>query len=176
MKKLREIIKEYKDANKLSLRDFGDMCGLSHSYIDKLEKGFDPRSKKEVEPTLPVIASIASAVGMSNKELLTQIGFLEEDTVDKSYYYLTVKGDSMIEDGIYEGDLALIREQDHVPNGDIAAVIIDNDETTLKHVYKTEDGIILQSSNPTYPPMTFAGEKSNNVKIIGRLQEIKRKY
>ncbi|SME22498.1 helix-turn-helix protein [Bacillus cereus] len=76
MKTLGTIIKEYRLNNKLSLREFANQCQLSHSYIDKLEKGIDPRNGKTVEPTLAVIEQISKAIKRDKTDLLEEIGYL----------------------------------------------------------------------------------------------------
>ena len=73
MKTLGEIIKEYRQENSLSLREFSKKCGLSHTYIDKLEKGVDPRSGKPVEPTIDVLEKVSSALSINLQELLILI-------------------------------------------------------------------------------------------------------
>lgn len=74
MKNLGDIIKEYRLDHDLSLREFSKKCGLSHTYIDKLEKGVDPRSQKPVEPTLDALEKISAAIDLSLDELLTLLG------------------------------------------------------------------------------------------------------
>ncbi|MBZ6007287.1 helix-turn-helix domain-containing protein [Paraclostridium bifermentans] len=74
MKNLGDIIKEYRLDHDLSLREFSKKCGLSHTYIDKLEKGVDPRSQKPVEPTLDALEKISVAIDLSLDELLTMLG------------------------------------------------------------------------------------------------------
>lgn len=74
MKNLGDIIKEYRLDHDLSLREFSKKCGLSHTYIDKLEKGVDPRSQKPVEPTLDALEKISTAIDLSLDELLTMLG------------------------------------------------------------------------------------------------------
>lgn len=76
---LGEVIKNYRSTNKLSLRDFAQKCDVSHTYIDKLEKGVDSRSGKPVEPTLLIIEKISNAMGKSTKSLLEEIGFIVKD-------------------------------------------------------------------------------------------------
>ncbi|HDX9707811.1 TPA: helix-turn-helix domain-containing protein [Bacillus thuringiensis] len=76
---LGTIIKNYRLTNKLSLREFARKCDVSHTYIDKLEKGFDPRSGKPIEPTLLVIEKISSAMNKSNKTLLEELDFIEKE-------------------------------------------------------------------------------------------------
>ncbi|MFB5095563.1 helix-turn-helix transcriptional regulator [Bacillus cereus] len=76
-KTLGEIIKNYRLTNKLSLRDFAQKCDVSHTYIDKLEKGIDPRNGKPVEPTLLVVEKISKAMNKKTENLLEEIGFIE---------------------------------------------------------------------------------------------------
>lgn len=92
------------------------------------------------------------------------------------YFYLRIKGDSMIGEGILPGDLALVRETTEVNSGALAIVIINNDEGTIKRVYKTEDSIILQASNPKTPPRFFKNEEMQNIRIIGEVKTTMRNY
>ena len=87
------------------------------------------------------------------------------------YFFLRAKGDSMINARIMDGDLLLIRRQDDVENGDIAAVLIDG-EAVLKRVYKTNDTIILQSENPAYKPIILNKNDMKDVRIIGKLKKV----
>ncbi|HDR8043061.1 TPA: helix-turn-helix transcriptional regulator [Bacillus cereus] len=81
-KTLGEIIKNYRLTNKLSLREFAQKCDVSHTYIDKLEKGVDSRTGKPVEPTLLVIEKISNAMKISTKCLLEEIGFITRDNIE----------------------------------------------------------------------------------------------
>ena len=84
-------------------------------------------------------------------------------------FCLTAKGDSMINARIYEGDIVFIKEMPIVENGDIAAVII-NDEATLKRVYYYPDDSMLQlvAENPKYKPLVYQGEELNHIRILGK--------
>ena len=70
---------------------------------------------------------------------------------------------------IYDGDVVFIRSQSSVDNGEIAAVII-NDEATLKRVYyyPTEGKLVLSPENPRYAPLVYVGRELDSVKIIGK--------
>lgn len=87
----------------------------------------------------------------------------------KADFCLRAKGDSMINARIYDGDIVFIRAQDMVNNGDIAAVIID-DEATLKRVYYYPDQgkLILNPENPRYAPLVYVGGELNSIRILGR--------
>lgn len=84
-------------------------------------------------------------------------------------FCLRAKGDSMIGARIMDGDIVFIREQPIVENGEIAAVIID-DEATLKRVYYYKDSgkLILQAENPKYSPLIYEGEELNSIRILGK--------
>jgi repressor LexA len=86
------------------------------------------------------------------------------------YFYLRVVGDSMIDARIYEGDDVFVRRQSSVAQGDIAVIMIE-DEATLKRVYFKENLLILQPENDKYEPMTFTPEQieQNRVMIIGKV-------
>ena len=82
-------------------------------------------------------------------------------------FALTCKGDSMINARIFDGDIVYIRQQDTVENGEIAAVLIDN-EATLKRVRLFDDHIVLEPENPMYKPLVYWGEEMNLVRILGK--------
>lgn len=88
------------------------------------------------------------------------------------HFTLRCEGDSMMGARINDGDIVYIRQQPEVENGEIAAVLIDDAaetaRATLKRVYRTANQIILQAENPKYPPMVFAGEEMNQIRILGK--------
>lgn len=84
----------------------------------------------------------------------------------KCDFTLICRGDSMTGARICDGDLVCIKQQETVENGQIAAVLIE-DEATLKRVRFVEGGVALWPENPAYEPMVFVGEAANRVKILG---------
>lgn len=84
-------------------------------------------------------------------------------------FCLTAKGDSMVNARIYEGDVVFIKEMPIVENGDIAAVIIE-DEATLKRFYYYPDDNMLQliAENPKYKPLVYQGEDLNRIRVLGK--------
>lgn len=83
-------------------------------------------------------------------------------------YTLVCKGDSMTGARIYDGDIVCIKQGAEVRSGDIAAVLVDGDEATLKRVRFQEDGVVLWPENPAYAPMAFLGADAQRVRIIGK--------
>ena len=90
------------------------------------------------------------------------------DTLDADFC-LRAHGDSMIGARIYDGDIVFIRSQSSVDNGEIAAVII-NDEATLKRVYfyPEDEKLILSPENPKYAPLVYIKEELDSIKILGK--------
>ncbi len=84
-------------------------------------------------------------------------------------FCLTAKGDSMINARIYDGDIVFIKEMPIVDNGDIAAVIID-DEATLKRFYYDRENNFLQlvAENPKYRPLIYRNEELDQVRVLGK--------
>ena len=93
--------------------------------------------------------------------------FIEASSEIKADFCLTAKGDSMINARIFDGDVVFIRSQPNVENGEIAAVIID-DEATLKRVYVKSDTIILRPENPLYDDIILDISETDKVRILGK--------
>ena len=87
----------------------------------------------------------------------------------KADFCLRAKGDSMIGARIYDGDIVFIHKQEMVDDGEIAAVLID-DEATLKRVYYDQENNVIQlfAENPQYKTMRFVGEELNHIRILGK--------
>lgn len=101
---------------------------------------------------------------------------MNSDNIDAAeYFWLVVNDESMIGEHITDGDLALVQIQPDVESGEMAAVIVNGKEGIIRRIYKDESSIVLQSSNPTYPPRIFSGENVNSVRIVGKVKEFKRK-
>ena len=80
---------------------------------------------------------------------------------------LICRGDSMKDARINDGDIVYIREQPIVDNGQIAAILIDDEEATLKRFYRDGDTVTLVAANPAYPPMSFKGPELERIRILG---------
>ena len=85
-------------------------------------------------------------------------------------FCLIAQGDSMINARILDGDIVFVREQSMVENGEIAAIIVNDDEVTLKrfYYYPESERVILQAENPKYQPMVFEGEQLDHIRILGK--------
>ena len=85
----------------------------------------------------------------------------------KCDFCLHVKGDSMINARINDGDIVFVRKQPDVNNGEIGVVLID-DEVTLKRVYKSKNSITLVAENTKYEPIVITADDAMNVHILGK--------
>ena len=101
---------------------------------------------------------------------------LQDLTTGEVYFWLRAIGDSMINVGIHEGDMLLIRQQNDVNSGDIAVVAVNDDDATLKRVIKKENALILQPENPSYETKIFVGEEMASVHIRGRLMKLEKRF
>ncbi len=93
----------------------------------------------------------------------------------ENYFYLIVKGDSMMP-RINDGDLALVRRQNTLENGDLGVVVYGDGSGTLKKFIVQENAIILQPFNSSYQAQIIMGEDINNIFIAGKVVETKTKW
>ncbi len=113
---------------------------------------------------VPLIGTIACGEPILAEENLDgEVDLPEHIHAD---FALRCHGDSMINARIFDGDIVYIRQQDTVEDGQIAAVLIE-DEATLKRVHFFKDHIVLAPENPTFRPLVYWGEEMNSVRIIG---------
>lgn len=140
------------------------LLGLTDSQIAGMSNIPDNvfKIEKRKIPVLGTIAAGEPTFADQQFEYYVQVG--AEIQAD---FCLRVKGDSMINARIQDGDLVFIRQQPTVNDGEIAAVLID-DEATLKRVYISESNITLVAENPAYKPLVYQGEEMNNVRILGK--------
>ena len=89
------------------------------------------------------------------------------------HYALEVKGDSMIEAGILEGDTIIVRKCEDASNGDIVVALVDEEEATLKRLRRRGDFIALEAANPAYETRIFGPDR---VRVQGRLVGLIRRY
>lgn len=158
-----------------SVREIGAALGLTssstvHSHLTALEKkGFihrDPSKPRAIEilkdgashppkrvVNVPVLGRIAAGHPLLAEENVEDVFPLPRDLVrEDAAFILRVRGDSMIEAGIYDGDYLVIRQQPTANNGEIVAALL-GDEATVKRFYRERDHIRLQPENRTMAPI-----------------------
>lgn len=113
----------------------------------------------------PLLGTIAAGQPIFAEEQFET--YVEAGANIQADFCLKVQGDSMINARICDGDIVFIRKQPDVNDGEIAAVLIE-DEATLKRVYKKQNEIILVAENPAYAPLVYKNEELNHVRILGK--------
>ena len=114
---------------------------------------------------VPLLGNIACGAPILAEEHIEE--YVDIPKHIQADFALTCKGDSMINARIFDGDIVYIRHQETVENGQIAAVLIEN-EATLKRVRLFEDHISLEPENPQYRPLVLWGDEMNTVQILGK--------
>ncbi len=166
-----EFIRDEIDLKKRppSVREIGEHFNLASTngvsqHLDALErKGYIRRSRKisrgiellhYMPWALPVMGTIAAGAPIEAIEDVQEIN-LEDMVLHKDCYLLRVRGTSMIDDNIQEGDYVIVERRPTAQNGDIVVAILENNEATLKRFYREDGRIRLQPANsemePIYP-------------------------
>lgn len=123
---------------------------------------------------VPVMGRIAAGVPVSAIQDHTHnISVPPEMLGTGEHFALEVKGDSMIEAGIFEGDTVVIRKTDNAQTGEIVVALIDSEEATLKRLRRKGDSIALEAANPSYETRIFGPDR---VRVQGKLVGLIRRY
>ena len=190
------LIKKLRTEKGYSQEQLGNMLGVQRAAVQKWECGTVKNLKREtikklseifdVPPSsfidadymnfnnvisfpkmnrIPLVGTIACGTPvLATENLDGEVTVPEEINAD---FALRCKGDSMIDARIMNGDIVYIRQQPPVENGEIAAVLID-EEATLKRVYLSENTITLVACNSKYQPFVYTGEQLSDIRILGK--------
>ena len=196
-------IKSAREDLKLTKRELAKRIGVHESSINKYEKGLVdiPLSKiselarvlkvteaylmgwEEKTPQsqglqIPVLGTVAAGIPISAVE-----DILDYEEIDSSFqnqgefFALRIKGDSM-QPKMDDGDVVIVRQQSDANSGDTVIALVNGDDATCKKLQKTENGIMLVSTNPNYLPMFFTNEEiqTKPVVILGKVVELRSKF
>lgn len=152
--------------------------GINRSdLMDEKDSSQDKTSIKGVR--IPVLGYVRAGVPLDAVEEILDFEEIHPDmAATADYFALRVKGDSM-EPRITEGDVVIVREQPDVESGEIAIVLVNGDEGTVKKLVKYENGsIALVAFNSAYQPMVFTPEQIETlpVQVIGKVVELRGKF
>lgn len=179
-------------------REIGDALGISSTngvadhvkalvrkgFVRKAKggaaRGLQLTEKAGLEPRgdtihVPLVGTVAAGLPMLAEENLEDGLQLDIGMVDGAgrYFALRVRGDSMIEEGILEGDLVIVKEQANARNGDIVVALVDG-EATVKFYFHEGERIRLQPAHPTMAPIFV--ESSSHLDIQGVVTGVWRQY
>jgi repressor LexA len=133
-----------------------------------------PAAYAQSSATVPLMGRIAAGVPISAIQDHTQdIGVPPDMIAGGEHFALEVRGDSMIDAGINEGDIIIVRRCDTADNGDIVVAMVEKEEATLKRLRKKGASIALEAANPNYETRIFGPDQ---VDIQGRLVGLIRKF
>ena len=181
-----------------SVREIGEAVGLNspstvHNHLNTLQKmGFlrrDPTKPRALEvrfdtnsevamerrPSrhVPLIGEVAAGTGLLAQQNVEDLIPLPTDfTGEGELFMLRVRGDSMIDAGILDGDFVVARQQQTADNGDIVVAGIPGEEATVKTFKKSGNKITLVPANPTMDPMVFT---SDEVSVFGKVVTVMRR-
>jgi repressor LexA len=174
-----------------SVREIGEAVGLAssstvHGHLARLEsKGLirrDPTKPRAIEIldqdnvvtpmytgsiiNVPIVGKVTAGQPITAIENVDDFFPIPDRYVspDDNVFMLEIMGDSMIEAGIFDGDLVLVRQQQSANNGDIVVAMTDEDEATVKRFFKEKDYFRLQPENSTLAPIIL-----KNVSILGKV-------
>ncbi|MBL8587871.1 MAG: transcriptional repressor LexA [Methylobacteriaceae bacterium] len=123
---------------------------------------------------IPVMGRIAAGTPISAIQSRSHTIAMPPDMLGSGdHYALEVRGDSMIEAGIFDADTVIIRKQDTAETGDIVVALIDDEEATLKRLRRRGASIALEAANPAYETRIFGPDR---VRIQGKLVSLLRRY
>ena len=186
-KQILEYIREcvHKYGYPPSVREICKEVGLSststvHGYLNRLEEqGFirrDPSKNRTIELLdegswrskkiipMPLVGQVRAGAPVLAEECVEDVYPFSADFIgDDDCFLLTVKGDSMKNAGIYEGDMLVVRQQNTAENGEIVVALID-DEATVKRYFLEDTAVRLQPENDEYEPIY-----TRNCKILGKV-------
>ena len=158
-----EILKSYKSISKLSENNFNQI-----NLNKKSEKNIDSLN-------IPIVGNIAAGLPIdavyNENEKLNVPNYLMGNG---NYFALNIIGDSMIDIGINEGDIAIIKQKNDAKDGDLVVALIDETETTLKRFRKNGKEVVLEAENKNYKSQVY--KSGSNIKIQGILSGLIRRY
>jgi repressor LexA len=167
---LRSSCSVQKHLNQLEAKGFIKRDPYKYRSIELLQDGAPMTRRRTV--TVPLVGRVAAGAPILASENIEESFPLPESLIprDTDCFMLRVKGDSMINAGIFDNDLVVVRAQETANNGDIVVALL-GDEATVKTFYRAGDSIRLQPENPHLRPII-----TRDAKIVGRVVLSMRQY
>ena len=171
-------IKRYEDGNTKKLptdrlEKIAKYLNTSIEYLMGWEDEQKPQGLK-----IPVLGTVAAGIPISAVEDILDYEEVPQSWENQGEFFaLKIKGDSM-EPRMESGDVVIVKQQSDANSGDTVIVLVNGDDATCKKLQKTDNGIMLVSTNPKYPPMFYSNEdiRTKPVVILGKVVELRQKY
>ena len=154
------------------------LLGYDVSRYERLEEAKinEPQSSQGLK--IPVLGTVAAGIPISAVEDILDYEEIPLSWKNQGEFFsLKIKGDSM-EPRMESGDVVIVKQQSDANSGDTVIVLVNGDDATCKRLQKTDNGIMLVSTNPKYPPMFYSTEdiQTKPVVILGKVVELRQKY
>lgn len=122
--------------------------------------------------TIPVVGNVAAGIPITAIENITDyVSFTADRSYSGELFALKIKGDSMINVGIFDGDLIVVEQTDYAENGEIVVALVDGENATVKTFYKEEGHFRLQPENDDMDPII-----ADDVEILGKVRALLRYF
>lgn len=171
------ISRYFNGTRELPLNKIGDFASVLHTTPDYL-LGIDYEPPKPQGLKIPVLGTVAAGIPISAVEDILDYEEVPQSWENQGEFFaLKIKGDSM-EPRMESGDVVIVKQQPDANSGDTVIVLVNGDDATCKRLQKTDNGIMLVSTNPKYPPMFYSNEEiqTKPVVILGKVVELRQKY
>jgi repressor LexA len=160
------------------IKNIAEIFGVSTDFLIGKEGNITLQMRTHetypVGPTviLPIYGSVSAGPTCIAEQKLEGYQVVDTSAVNgdvSNYFWLRASGDSMQEIGIFDGSLLLVHRQDSIEDNEVAVVIVNSDEATVKRVRFTGDMVMLIPENRNYSPQFFS---RNDVQICGRVKKV----
>jgi repressor LexA len=142
--------------------------------LGKVRQASGPEERRHASVAIPIMGRIAAGTPIEAIQTRSHtIAVPSEFLGQGEHFGLEVRGDSMIEAGIHDGDTVLVRKQNTANSGDIVVALIDDEEATLKRFRRKGSSIALEAANPAYETRLLGPDR---VQIQGKLVSLIRRY
>lgn len=154
------------------------LLGLTDTPTESLTQPLSQSLSKERGVRIPVLGRVVAGIPIETiEEVIDWEEIPQKMAATGKFFALRVCGHSM-EPTILEGDVVIVRQQEDVDSGDIAIVLVNGDEATVKRVKKQKDGITLIATNTSvYEPHFYSNQEIHDlpVRVVGKVEELRRK-
>lgn len=170
------ISRYFNGTRELPLNRIGDFASALHTTPNFLLGVKEDTNSQGIK--IPVLGTVAAGIPISAVEDILDYEEIPQSWQNQGKFFaLKIKGDSM-EPRMENGDVVIVKQQSDANSGDTVIVLVNGDDATCKRLEKTENGIMLVSTNPKYPPMFYSLEdiQTKPVVILGKVVELRQKY
>ena len=164
------------------LESLADFFNVDLNYLlgksDKTTKLMIEDSQPTQGLKIPVLGTVAAGIPISAVEDILDYEEVPQSWENQGEFFaLKIKGDSM-EPRMESDDVVIVKQQSDANSGDTVIVLVNGDDATCKKLQKTDNGIMLVSTNPKYPPMFYSNEEISTkpVVILGKVVELRSKF